>query len=123
MSVKNHKIEEYKKHVAKRMEKLVPIFQKLAVGDFSVSIPLPKKEDEFTPLIAALSMALDDLRFLQKKKELETQKVTTATLAMSATSRIVNIQQETIDKMKKEMLEMEDKYKKEIQKLKEQLKK
>jgi methyl-accepting chemotaxis protein len=123
MSKLNTGLEKYKNHVAKRLEELAPVFEKLAVGDFSAKISLPEKEDEFTPLIAALSMALDDLRFLEKKKELETKKVTTATQAMSATSRIVKIQQETIDKMKKEMTEMENEYKKKIQQLNKQLKK
>ena len=114
MSVKNHKIEEYKKHVAERMEKLVPIFQKLAIGDFSVSIPLPKKEDEFTPLIAALSMALDDLRMLEKEKALEREKVTMSTQAIAASSMVAKAQQEHIEKMEKEVEQL----KRELQKIK-----
>lgn len=69
-------IEIYKKYVALRLEKLIPVFQKIAAGDFSVDVEIPEKEDEFTPLVAALSMVLDDLKFLdkdnrEKKAELE----------------------------------------------------
>ncbi|RQW81440.1 MAG: hypothetical protein EHM79_19615, partial [Geobacter sp.] len=75
----NQKIKIYKKYVASRLEELIPVFQKIAAGDFSVKIKIPEKEDEFTPLVAALSMVLDDLNFLdrenkEKKEELEKSK-------------------------------------------------
>ena len=76
MPNRNHKIEEYKKYVRNRLESLTPLFQKIAAGDFSVKIELSEKEDEFTPLVAAISIVLDDLRSFgeenkQKTKSLE----------------------------------------------------
>ena len=58
-------LEEYKKYVAKRLEEFTPVFLKLASGDFSTKVNLPAKEDEFSPLVTAISMVLDDLKFLE----------------------------------------------------------
>lgn len=47
------------------------------MGNFSASLTVPEKEDEFTPLLVAINLMLDDLRELDKerhkKAELEVQ--------------------------------------------------
>ena len=56
------KLKTYKKKVKERIEIICSILQKVATGDFTVKVEIPKKEDEFTELLAALSIMIDDLR-------------------------------------------------------------
>ncbi|MFH1362017.1 MAG: ATP-binding protein [bacterium] len=67
----------YKQRIAERMAKITPVLQQVAMGNFNVSLPVPEKEDEFTPLLVAINLMLDDLRELDKerhkKAELEVQ--------------------------------------------------
>jgi methyl-accepting chemotaxis protein len=77
MPRKNPAPDKYKKEISKRLEEMIPIFQKIANGDFSSKISIPEKEDEFSSIIISLSMLLDDLRFLDKEnreKTLEMEK-------------------------------------------------
>jgi len=55
-------LKTYQKNVQERLEKICSIFQKVATGDFTVKVKIPKKEDEFTELLAAVSIMIDDLR-------------------------------------------------------------
>ena len=66
-------IESYQGKVAKKVEGLIPIFQKVAAGNFSSKIEIPRKKDEFAPLTVALNMVLEDLRFLEKQNRLKTK--------------------------------------------------
>lgn len=100
---------DYKKYVAKKLEELIPIFQKIAIGDFSVEVELPKEEDEFTPLIASLSMVLDDLRFLDKEnkkknEELEEAKKTLE-IKVGARTKELKILTENLEKKVEERTE------------------
>lgn len=110
----NQKIKIYKKYVASRLEELIPIFQKIAAGDFSVKIEIPKKEDEFTPLVAALSMVLDDLRFLdkenrEKKEELEEGKKELEKKVEERTVELKKLAESLEDKVKQRTTELQEK--------------
>ena len=59
-------LEKHREYVKKRLAELTPIIQKAAVGDFSVQIKIPEKEDEFSELLVGLSLMLDDLRELER---------------------------------------------------------
>lgn len=59
-------LEKHKEYVKKRLAELTPIIQKAAVGDFSVQIKIPEKEDEFSELLVGLSLMMDDLRELER---------------------------------------------------------
>jgi len=58
-------LKKYKEYVKGRLAKLTPVLEKIAVGDFSEAIEVPKKEDEFLELIVALSLMIDDLQELE----------------------------------------------------------
>ena len=75
MPKKNLALEKYKKETSKRLEELIPVFQKIANGDFTSEVSIPEKEDEFTPLIITLSMLLDDLKFLDKENKTKTEEL------------------------------------------------
>lgn len=75
MPKKNPALEKYKKEISKRLEEMVPIFQKIANGDFTSEVSIPEKEDEFTPIIISLSMLLDDLKFLDKENKSKTEEL------------------------------------------------
>jgi methyl-accepting chemotaxis protein len=117
MPIKNNydqKIKIYKKYVASRLEELIPIFQKIAAGDFSVKIEIPEKEDEFTPLIAALSMVLDDLKFLdkenrEKKQELEEGKKELEKKVEERTEELKKLAEGLEDKIKQRTVELQEK--------------
>jgi|ETNmetMinimDraft_33_1059910.scaffolds.fasta_scaffold05937_6 signal transduction histidine kinase len=58
--------EEYKEHVRKRLDGIIIILQKIALGDFSENIDVPEKEDEFTRLLIALNFMINDLEEVKK---------------------------------------------------------
>ena len=62
-------LEEYKKQVIKKLSALAPILQRVSMGEFSENVVVPEKEDEFTELLASISLMIDDLRELAKTQE------------------------------------------------------
>lgn len=107
-------IKKYKKYVGLRLEKLIPIFQGIAAGNFSVNIEIPKREDEFTPLIAALSMVLDDLEFLdkdnkEKNEELEKRKLELEKRVAERTRELQQLTESLEEKVKQRTQELADK--------------
>ena len=58
-------LKKYKEYVRERLAKLTPILEKAAVGDFSKTIEIPKKEDEFSELLVGLSLMISDLQELK----------------------------------------------------------
>jgi PAS domain S-box-containing protein len=59
--------------VIERLKKVIPILQKVAVGDFSENIKIPHKENEFTELLVALDLMINDLREIAKKESKRTK--------------------------------------------------
>lgn len=64
-------LENFKKETKKTLEKLTPILQKTAVGDFSSEIEIPEEENEFTELLVGLKLMIEDLKEISDKKERE----------------------------------------------------
>src|SRR3989344_3811376 len=62
-------LENYKKNTAEILSRLTPVLQKTATGDFSVNIPVPEKEDEFTELMVGLSLMMEDLREIDRNRQ------------------------------------------------------
>jgi PAS domain S-box-containing protein len=86
-------MREFKWYAQERLDQLTPILQKAAVGDFSRSIEIPEREDEFTEHLVALNMMLRDLRETVGKnvklvKELKTEK---GNLEKKVEERTVNL--------------------------------
>ena len=54
--------EEYKEHVRERLNRLVPMFAKSSVGDFSANVDFPEEEDEFTEFYSGIQIMLDVIR-------------------------------------------------------------
>ncbi len=69
--------EQYKQYVSTRLNQIVPMLQKYAMGDFSENIKVPEKEDEFTELLVGLSLMLDDIKDLVKAKSSKTVRTST----------------------------------------------
>lgn len=114
MPQKNPDLEKYKKKISNRLEKLIPIFQMIANGDFSPEIKIPRKEDEFTPLIIALNMLLDDLRFLDKENkkkaaELEKGKSELGIKVEERTKELKDLTRQLEEKVKERTRELEQK--------------
>ena len=55
-------MEKYKEYVAARLRIISPLLQSYAIGDFSESIKIPEKEDEFTELLVGISLMADDIK-------------------------------------------------------------
>lgn len=70
-------LESYKKNTAEILSRLTPVLQKTATGDFSMSISVPEKEDEFTELMVGLSLMMEDLREIEStRQKAEIEKIT-----------------------------------------------
>lgn len=123
-------VEAYKKYFIKRLEKLTPIFLKISQGDFSAEIKIPKKEDEFTPLLVSLSIILEDLRSLDEEDKRKTEELEKAKVALEekVKERTKKLQEkiEELEKFQKFAAGREIKMialKKEIENLKKELEK
>jgi len=62
-----------KELVRKRLDEVMPIMQKVAMGDFSENILLPEKEDEFTAHFIALNFMIDDLRDIMEENKKQSE--------------------------------------------------
>ena len=63
-------LEAYKKQIEEKIKKLLPVFAKAAIGDFSTNVEIPNEEDEFTQLYVGLQIILEVIRekiYEQKK--------------------------------------------------------
>ena len=68
-------MEKYKEYVAAQLGKISPLLQSYAIGDFSKSIKIPEKEDEFTELLVGISLMADDIKELINKEADRTNKL------------------------------------------------
>jgi len=74
VSVSTAQHADFEAYTQQRLATLIPMLQKIALGDFSVKFEIPTKEDGLTELTTALSLMLDDLREYQKTQtELQKQ--------------------------------------------------
>ena len=76
-------LEQYKEYVSTRLGQIMPMLQEYAMGDFSRSIEIPEKEDEFTELVVGLSLMLDDIVELVKAESSRTIRISTKVDVMS----------------------------------------
>lgn len=109
-------------YIKKRLDAVMPILQKVALGDFSESIPIPEKEDEFTAHFIALNLVIDDLRDLFEENKKQSKK-----LASEVAKRTKDLQEkiEELGKTNKVMIGRELKmaeFKERIESLEEKLK-
>lgn len=54
--------QDYRAYVKSRLDELTQVFAKASVGDFSVNLKIPGKEDEFTELFAGIQIMLEVIR-------------------------------------------------------------
>lgn len=69
--------DEYKAYVKDKLDRLTPIFAKAAIGDFSMDLPIPDVDDDFTQLYVGVQVMLEVIReqlaeLVRKKEEMET---------------------------------------------------
>ena len=61
-------LKKYKEYVSARLGKVSPLLVKYAMGDFSQTIEIPEKEDEFTELLVGMNLLVDDIKELLKRE-------------------------------------------------------
>ena len=61
-------LKKYKEYVSARLGKVSPLLVKYAMGDFSQTIEIPEKEDEFTELLVGMNLMVDDIKELLKRE-------------------------------------------------------
>ena len=54
-------LNQYKEFVKERLKSLLNVVQSVSSGDFSVSVKIPEKEDEFTALSIGLERMINDM--------------------------------------------------------------
>ncbi|MBN2379035.1 GAF domain-containing protein [candidate division WOR-3 bacterium] len=65
--------EDYRDYVRKRLEDIAPILEKVSLGEFDQSIPIPAaEEDEFTELFVGLNLMIEDLKFMFQENQEKT---------------------------------------------------
>jgi len=62
MAKKTSELDQYKAKVSQRLEELTEVLAHVSVGDFSKTLKIPKKEDEFTDTYVGVQLLLDVIR-------------------------------------------------------------
>jgi PAS domain S-box-containing protein len=57
-------IRELKHYARKRVNEILPVLNRISLGDFSGSVQMPDKKDEFTDLLVGIDLMSDNLREL-----------------------------------------------------------
>jgi len=121
----DNKVQE---QIKKRLDEIMPIMQKIAMGDFSTSIPVPEKEDEFTAHLIALNFMIDDLRDIveENTKQAEELKKLNKNLEAEVAKRTADLKKkvEELERFNKIVVDRELKMielKKENEELKKQV--
>jgi len=55
-------LRELTYYAYKRLNKITPVLKKIAVGDFSENVEIPKEEDEFTEHMVAIKLTIENFR-------------------------------------------------------------
>lgn len=55
-------VDEYKKLIVEKLERLTPVFARAAVGDFSQDVVIPKEDDEFIQIFVGVQVILEVVR-------------------------------------------------------------
>ncbi|MBT3261799.1 methyl-accepting chemotaxis protein [bacterium] len=80
--------KQIKRVIPEHIEKVIPILQKYALGDFSENIKIPAKEDEYTELLVGIHIMVDDIKEL-----IQNQKDTTVSLTTRVNKTIDILEQ------------------------------
>jgi len=73
MPTSKFKPKKYREYVKKRLSEIMPALIKIGLGNFSLRLEIPEKEDEFTELIVALNLVVEELK-MTKEAENEAKK-------------------------------------------------
>ena len=88
--MKDTPLEKYKKQVHKKIEKLIPIFARAAIGDFSKKIQLLDDEDEdFAELYSGIQIMTEVIQEKMLAIEERNRKLETANISQSRLAAIV----------------------------------
>jgi len=94
------KIKEYAKS---RLEEIAPILQKISIGDLSQNLDIPEKEDEFTELLTALNLMIEDLKEAESTKEEAERTKIAASVAVEEEKR--RLAEEESEKLERQVSE------------------
>lgn len=101
--------EQCKDYIAKRLNKLVPLFARFSVGDFSRNVPIADEEDEFTEFFVGIQTIIEVVRDkMQDYEELTGQQ---EKLVEERTQDLLTKEKEllqTLHKYDEEKLQMEN---------------
>lgn len=59
--------QKCKERMEARINEILPVLEAVAMGDFDQKIEIPEKEDEFTELVVALKLMIDDLEDMKRR--------------------------------------------------------
>lgn len=90
------KIVQFASATRKNLGHIIPTLQKMAMGDFSENIKIPKKEDEFTELLVALNLMIDDLKELKKEDNKREKNLENAKIAAQNILHDLRLEKETL---------------------------
>lgn len=62
MPVSKSESKKCKRYVKRQLSEIMPALTKIGIGDFSVKLKIPKKEDEFTELLVSLNLMIEELK-------------------------------------------------------------
>lgn len=66
MPASKSEFKKYKKYIKKQLSGMMPVLVRIAMGDFSAKIKVPEKENEFTGLLVALNLMIEELKAIKE---------------------------------------------------------
>lgn len=88
-------LKRYRRYVAERLNKLVPIFAQASIGEYPHNLEIPNEEDEFTDLYVGVQVMLevirDQLAALRELNQSLEKKVADRTAALAEAQQLAHI--------------------------------
>jgi hypothetical protein len=102
-------LKEYKEFVKKRLADFIPLLQKISMGDYSGEIEIPEEEDEFSELVTALHITLNELKVLEEERK-KAEKARNAA-ELEKIKLLSKLKEELEEKVKERTRELQEKIK------------
>jgi PAS domain S-box-containing protein len=112
-------LRDIKKYASERLQTIMPVLQKVALGDFRQKIELPQKEDEFTEHLVALNIMIDDFKEMIEARAAAEKDTIAAQVA--AASQAESAKRKMAEKMTMELENKVDERTKELEEAKKGL--
>ncbi|MBU0727876.1 PAS domain S-box protein, partial [Patescibacteria group bacterium] len=93
-------LSELNRYAKEKIDAILPILNRISLGDFSKAIEIPSAEDEFTDLLVSVDLMSDNLQELIKQNKKKTEEIKTSQGKLKISNVILKKAKEKIEEEK-----------------------